>query len=88
MAGLACEVPAHFRGTQRCWRAQGTPKRPPALRKLQAFQAVVQVSTPAWHPRPGVGDQQIPGRHETEQTGLGRTLPAAHARTHRRCAAR
>ena len=82
--GQAPEILAHLRGTERSRRAQGTHERPPALRTFQAFLTAVQVRTTARQPRPGVGDQMVPGRDEAEQAGFGRTPPAAHAGAHRR----
>jgi len=86
--GPAPEILTHLRGAERSPRAQGTRERPPALRKLQTLLAAVQICTTARQARPGVGNQAVPGGHEAEQAGLGRTFPAAHTRTHRRRAAR
>jgi hypothetical protein len=86
--GLAPEILAHLRGTERSRRAQGTHESPPALRTFQAFLTAVQVRTAAGQPRPGVRDQMVPGRDKAEQAGFGRTLPAAHAGAHRRHAPR
>ena len=86
--GLAPEILAHLRSTERSRRAQGTREHPPALRKVQASLIAVQIRTTARQPRPGVRNQVVPGRDEAEQAGFGRTLPAAHAGAHRRHAPR
>src|SRR5216683_2234965 len=47
----------------------------------------MQVRTPAMQPRSRVRNDNVPGRHQTEQVGLGRARPAPHAGagTCRRC---
>lgn len=79
----AAEVLADLPGTQRAGRAQGTHQRPPALGKFEAPLTRVQVRTPARQARSGVGNDRVPGHHQTKQAGFGRSLPAAHAGAYR-----
>jgi len=50
---------------------------------FQAPLAGVKIRAPASQPRQRVGNKLIPGRDYAQQLGLGRSLPAPHAGTHR-----
>ena len=63
--------------------AQGPRERPAPPRQVQAYEAGMQVRTPARQPGPRVGLDDVPSRYEAKQAGLNRTLLAAYTGTHR-----
>jgi hypothetical protein len=79
----AAKVLSQWFEAERSRDAQGPGERPPPPREFQAHRAGMQVGTPARHPGPRVGLDDVPSRYQAKQAGLDRTLLAAYTGTHR-----
>jgi hypothetical protein len=72
------KIPRDPAGPEWPRQAQRPRQRPAPLCSLKASLAGVQVCAPAWHSRPRVGDNLIPGRHQAKQIRLDRAGTAPH----------
>ncbi len=66
---------------RRVERSRGTERpreRPAANRQVETDQGGVDVRTPAGQRTAMIGDAFVLGRHDAQQVGPGRSLPAPH----------
>ena len=69
---------------KRSLNSQCARERPATLRLFEACLTVVQVSTPAWSLRLGVGYEIVSDDHHAKQAGLNRPHFAANAGAYRK----
>jgi hypothetical protein len=79
------DIPAQFRVVGRHRAFEGPGERPAADRQVKTGDGRMQISTPTGQRTAMIGHARVPGHHHTQQTVLGRALPAADAGSLRAC---
>ncbi|GCB45623.1 hypothetical protein SNL152K_2914 [Streptomyces sp. NL15-2K] len=79
------DMPAQHLCVERSRGAQRPRERPAAYRLVETDQGGVYVRTPAGQRTARIGDACALDRHDAQQIGLGRSLPAPHTGALRAC---
>ena len=80
---LLRHVLPHRREVERSGQAQGPGERPPLVGEVEATGVGMHAGTSPRQAVRGIGGEHTPDRHDAQQGGSARALPAAHTRAHR-----
>jgi hypothetical protein len=76
---VLCDVLPYRADDERAGQAQGPGERPPLVGEVDAPQVEMHGGAPARQAPGRVGDEDVSDRDDTQQGGLSRSNPTAHA---------